>query len=168
MFEALADEGHSEAEFFVGFMFDTGKGVKARPGTEAAKWYRMAADHGHAMALNNLADLYLNGRGVSRDVDRAVALYQKAARGGDPVAQTNSGPNSTCTAEACRASPPRRSPGSDKAAAAGLWPGHVLSGADAAPRLGHAGGPGDKRGSWFGKAADAGSKQAERALEELE
>ena len=43
------------------------------------------------MALNNLAALYLNGRGVGRDTDRAVALYQKAARGGDPVAQTNLG-----------------------------------------------------------------------------
>ncbi len=164
MFAALADEGHSEAEFFVGFMFDTGRGVKENPAA-AATWYRMAADRGHAMALNNLADLYLNGRGVRRDIDRAVALYQRAASGGDPVAQTNLGqlymlgrgvPRIPATAIAWFR----------KAAQQDYGPAMYYLGL---MQLRGWGMPVDrqKAKAWFKKAAAAGSAAAERALDEL-
>lgn len=165
MFEALATEGHSEAEFFVGFMFDTGRGVKKNP-TEAAKWYGMAADRGHAVALNNLAHLYLNGRGVSRDVDRAVALYQKAARGGDPVAQTNLG-QLYLNGRGVPRIPSQAISWFRRAAQKDYGPALYFLGL---MQLRGWGLPQDREEArrWFLKAADAGSEQAERALAELE
>ncbi|MDX1576206.1 MAG: tetratricopeptide repeat protein [Kiloniellales bacterium] len=165
MFEALADEGHSEAEFFVGFMFDTGRGVKENP-AEAAKWYRMAADRGHAMALNNLADLYLSGRGVSRDVDRAVALYQRAARGGDPVAQTNLG-QLYMHGRGVPRIPAKAVAWFRRAARQDYGPAMYYLGL---MQLRGWGLPVDRQAAknWFKKAAASGSAAAEQALEELD
>jgi TPR repeat protein len=48
---------------------------------EAARWYRKAADQGHALAQYNLGLLYANGRGVAQDKAQARAWMQKAAAG---------------------------------------------------------------------------------------
>jgi TPR repeat protein len=164
MFEALAKEGHSEAEFFVGFMFDTGRGVKENPAA-AVKWYRKAAERDHAMALNNLADLYLNGRGVGRDVDRAVALYQRAARGGDPVAQTNLG-QLYMHGRGVPRIPDQAIAWFREAAAQDYGPAMYYLGL---MQLRGWGMPVDRAEAknWFKKAAAAGSAAAERALEEM-
>ena len=165
MFEVLAREGHSEAEFFLGFMFDTGRGAKQNP-AEAAKWYRMAADRGHAMALNNLAHLYLKGRGVRRDVDRAVALYQRAARDGDPVAQTSLG-QLYMNGRGVPRIPDKAIAWFREAAQQDYGPAMYYLGL---MQLRGWGMPKDREEArrWFDQAAQAGSKQAERALEDLE
>ena len=52
---------------------------------EAASWYRRAADRGHAHAMSNLGILHATGRGVERDMIRAVAWFTLAAsRTSDP------------------------------------------------------------------------------------
>ena len=43
----LADEGVARAQFNLGVMYAKGQGV-AQDYAEAAKWYRLAADQGHA------------------------------------------------------------------------------------------------------------------------
>jgi len=48
--------------------------------------YARAAEMGHVAAIHNLAYLYLNGEGVKRDPDTALALFQKAAAAGLPQA----------------------------------------------------------------------------------
>ncbi len=53
-----------------------------RDATEAARWYRKAAEGGSAEARYNLALLYDRGRGVERDMRRAAELYEQAADGG--------------------------------------------------------------------------------------
>ncbi len=165
MFQALAGEEHSEAEFFVGFMYDTGNGIAKDPG-EAAKWYRMAADQGHSMALNNLAALYLDGRGVGQDIDRAVALYQKAARGGDAVAQTNLG-QLYMNGRGVPRIPAKAIAWFRQAALQDHGPAMYYLGL---MQLRGWGLPQDREEArnWFTKAAAAGSEAAERALEELE
>lgn len=164
IFKALAEEGRSEAQFFVGFMYDTGDDIAKDP-TQAVIWYQMAADQGHAMALNNLAALYLNGRGVGRDTDRAVALYQKAARGGDPVAQTNLG-QLYMNGRGVPRIPDQAIAWFRKAALQNHGPAMYLLGL---MQLRGWGLPVDREEArnWFKKAAANGSEAAERALEEL-
>ena len=59
--------------------------------TEAVKWYRKAAEQGHAGAQNNLGVCYENGYGVTKDYYEAVKWYRKAAEQGHAQAQCNLG-----------------------------------------------------------------------------
>ena len=49
----LADQGHAGAQYFLGLMYASGRGVP-EDDAEAARWYRLAADQGHAGAQHNL------------------------------------------------------------------------------------------------------------------
>lgn len=66
----------------------TGKGV-TQDYTEAAKWYRKAADQGFAQAQFNLGLMYANGKGVTRDDTEAAMWYAKAADQGLADAKIN-------------------------------------------------------------------------------
>ena len=57
----------------------------------AAKYYRKAAERGHAKAQINLGWCYENGNGVDKDLKQAVEWYSKAAEQGDAIAQCNLG-----------------------------------------------------------------------------
>jgi TPR repeat protein len=48
---------------------------------KAVKWFQRSASQSHAPALYSLAGLYLTGygAGVPRDINKALALYEKAA-----------------------------------------------------------------------------------------
>jgi TPR repeat protein len=54
---------------------------------EAVRWYRKAAEQGHATAQYNLGWCYENGRGVEKDAREAVRWYRKAAEQGNAVAE---------------------------------------------------------------------------------
>jgi uncharacterized protein len=61
---------------------------------ESARWYSEAAEQlqadartGDAQAREQLGDLYLEGRGVPKNVDQALVLYEGAARSGRVGAQ---------------------------------------------------------------------------------
>jgi TPR repeat protein len=58
---------------------------------EATKWFRMAAERGHARAQFLLGELYDNGIGVPEDIAEAVQWYRKAAEQGNADAQTQLG-----------------------------------------------------------------------------
>ena len=47
--------------------------------SEAVRWYRLAADQGHAGAQQNLGVTYSDGRGVSKNDTEAVRWYRLAA-----------------------------------------------------------------------------------------
>ena len=70
----------------MGFCYEEGIGV-AKDGAEAVKWFRKAAEQGHAGAQFNLGYCYMNGIGVAKDGAEAVKWYRKAARQGDEDAQ---------------------------------------------------------------------------------
>ena len=55
------------------------------------RWYRKAAEQGHADAQNNLGVMYDNGKGVRQDYTNAVQWYRKAAEQGHAGAQINLG-----------------------------------------------------------------------------
>ena len=54
----------ADAQYSLGILYDNGTGV-AQDDTEAAKWFRLAADQGYAKAQNNLGVLYERGHGGS-------------------------------------------------------------------------------------------------------
>ena len=58
---------------------------------EAAKWWRKAADQGHAEAQFQLGCLYYQGEGVNVDRVEAVKLWRKAAAQGHADALCNLG-----------------------------------------------------------------------------
>jgi TPR repeat protein len=52
-------------------MLDQGRGM-AQSDVEAARWYRKAADQGHADAQDNMGGMFAQGRGVPQsDVEAA-------------------------------------------------------------------------------------------------
>jgi len=82
----LARRGDVEAQYRLGWMYETGLGTEKNP-FHAAKWYRQAAAQGHASAQYNLAIMYTQGRGMPRD-DASAAIYLgKAAVLGHSKAQ---------------------------------------------------------------------------------
>jgi TPR repeat protein len=59
-------------------MYAEGQGV-ARDEVEAVKWYRKAAEHGHAEAQFYLGMMYYSGRGVAQDGREALYWFRRAA-----------------------------------------------------------------------------------------
>ena len=67
-------------------MYGNGRGVR-QDDEEAVRWYRRAAEQGHASGQYNLGFMYENGRGVRRDRVEAARWYQLAAEQGNASAQ---------------------------------------------------------------------------------
>ena len=65
--------------------------VHVLPGAaaECAHWYRQAAERGHPVAQDRLADLYMLGRGVARDDNEALRWYAQTAQQAYPHALCN-------------------------------------------------------------------------------
>ena len=74
----------------MGVCYEHGNGVPEDK-TEAAKWYRKAAEQGDARGQRNLGVCYEYGNGVPEDKEEAVKWYRKAAEQGDAGGQFNLG-----------------------------------------------------------------------------
>ena len=81
-----AERGDANAQFFLGDMYDNGRGVSEND-AEAVKWYRKAADQGLAEAQLLLGGMYYIGKGVPKDDAEAVKWARKAADQGWGFAQ---------------------------------------------------------------------------------
>lgn len=79
-----------EKLFIFGQLSYEGDGVE-QSYVEAANWFRIAAEKGHAASQHNLAIMYENGEGFERDVAEAAKWYQKAAAQGHAGSQNNLG-----------------------------------------------------------------------------
>ncbi len=90
LFEAAAKQGLVKAEYWTGYSYERGEGVK-RDLTKAIEWYQKAADAGESRASNNLGLIYLTGNGTARDLSRAFGLFKAAAGKGDAWAENNLG-----------------------------------------------------------------------------
>ena len=77
-----AADGYAPAQFKVGEMYYRGKGT-AQNYTEAARWYRNAAEQGHVEAQSNLGFMYRNGMGVSQNYTEALKWFRKVAEQAD-------------------------------------------------------------------------------------
>jgi TPR repeat protein len=74
-------ETDPERQYERGLRHATGEGVN-RDYSESAKWFRMAADAGHAEAQKQLGLLYASGKGVPQDYLEAEKWLRKAAEKG--------------------------------------------------------------------------------------
>ena len=54
----LAEEGNGSAQYFLGLLYDQGKGVP-QDYKEAFKWYKLVAEQGNANAQEYVADVFL-------------------------------------------------------------------------------------------------------------
>src|SRR5215468_6513355 len=70
IFIPLAERGVAPAQTWLGFMFQTGRGVPQNY-TEAAMWFRRAAEQGDSLAQYSLGLLYDKGQGVPQDIVEA-------------------------------------------------------------------------------------------------
>jgi TPR repeat protein len=70
IFIPFAEQGQPAAQTYLGYMFETGRGVPQNY-TEAAMWYRRAAEQGDSLAQYSLGLLYDRGQGVPRDIVEA-------------------------------------------------------------------------------------------------
>ena len=70
IFLPLAERGDPAAQSYLGFMFETGRGVPQNY-TEAAMWYRRSAEQGDSLAQYSLGLLYDKGQGVPKDIVEA-------------------------------------------------------------------------------------------------
>lgn len=93
---AAANQGSAEAMNRLGRLYTRGEGV-SQDLVEAARWFKRAADAGHAPAMVNLAVIC---ESIS-DIDQAVSLYTQAARTGDTTAMN-------CLGDLYSAEGPRR------------------------------------------------------------
>jgi len=82
--------GNADAEAALADMYLRGEG-RPKDLTEAARWFRRAAEQGNATAQYNLATMYANGEGVPRDTAQAANWYRRAAEQGDDDAQNELG-----------------------------------------------------------------------------
>ena len=79
-----------ESWYQAGEKYHCGEGVP-QDLAEAVKWYRRAAERGHAGAQSDLGYCYVNGEGVPQDFEEAFKWYRKAAEQGDVRTQTHLG-----------------------------------------------------------------------------
>ncbi len=87
----LAEQGYPDAQFSLGKMYGSGKGVP-KNNTKALKWFRKAAEQGHTLAQTILGAIYLwEGGGTPKDCAEAVRWYRRAAEQGYSNAQFSLG-----------------------------------------------------------------------------
>ena len=82
----LAESGHPGAQYLVGVMLETGKGV-SRDVYKAVTWYRKAAEQDHLEATKRLALINFSGEFMWTSKVRAVLWFRSAAQLGDVPSQ---------------------------------------------------------------------------------
>ena len=87
----LAELGDAAAECYIrGWRYANGRGV-IQNDEQAVKWYRRAAEQGHAIAQYDLSWMYQHGRGVSQNSSEAAQWCRRAAEQGYADAQNTLG-----------------------------------------------------------------------------
>lgn len=84
-FQAAAQQAFPPAVLQMGRAYEYGLGCK-QDFVKAQDYFRKAAET-LPDAMRCLAYMYVNGRGVERDTSKAITLYHKAAKLGDPGAE---------------------------------------------------------------------------------
>jgi TPR repeat protein len=85
-FKKSASNENDKAINYLGYLFETGKGVE-KDLSSALKYYKLAADKGNRVAMNNVGIFYYFGKGVTIDYVKASEWYTKSAEKNYPKAQ---------------------------------------------------------------------------------
>ncbi len=163
--ERKAFEGVPEAQHDMGAIYVSGHGNIERDLDRAITWFQEAANNGVANAKYNLGVLYHQGMGVTASLDKAMELYIEAADMGHPEAQYNLG-IANIEGIGVPYNPQKAAQYFEKAAKQNIT--------EAAYNLGliHENGllgqqKPDIALTWYKHAADAGSPEAQSAMEQL-
>ena len=89
-FTPLAEQGNATAQFNLGVMYATGRGVPQNYKV-AEQWYILAATQGDVEAQYNLGVMYRNGFGIPQNDQAAVEWFRLAAEQGNVPSQFNLG-----------------------------------------------------------------------------
>lgn len=84
-----AEEGNVDACLTLGYMYLYGENGVERDEKKAFRYYSMAAAQEDKIAVNNLGSLYYSGIGTEKNVNKAVEMFDKAARLGNGEAAIN-------------------------------------------------------------------------------
>ena len=84
-----AAKGHLHAMKRLGQVYDEGQLGEARNATEAAGWYKKAAEAGDIESQFAIGRMYARGEGVPQIPASAARWFAKSAEGGHPLAQFN-------------------------------------------------------------------------------
>jgi len=82
-----AQQGDAKAQVFVGYLYETGQGVR-KDYEKAAKWYEKAAWQSNVTAQTQLGDMYRQGRGVPQNYVLAYMWLDLASQQGNKQALT--------------------------------------------------------------------------------
>ncbi|MBU5679196.1 SEL1-like repeat protein [Blautia sp. MSJ-9] len=85
--ESAEEELQSLSCYYLGYIMANNE--TEEDDAEAARWYERAIEKGDTDAMNNLADMYKDGRGVSQDYKKAMKLYEQAIEKGNAVAKND-------------------------------------------------------------------------------
>ncbi len=80
--------GNVEAQALMGSAHENGVQGIAEDQVAAADFYGLAAEAGNVLAQYNLGGMYLEGRGVPQNFERALYLRERAAEQGDRMAMS--------------------------------------------------------------------------------
>jgi TPR repeat protein len=86
LLRSLAENGLADAQYYLGYMYQYGKGVPVDY-LKSMDWYKGAADQQHPSAQFNLGVMYQKGYGVNQDFKSAAKWYKLAAEQEYPSAQ---------------------------------------------------------------------------------
>ena len=81
-----AQQGDPQAQLFVGYLYETGQGVR-QDYAEAVRWYRKAAEQGNTIAQAQLGNMYRLGKGVSQSYVMAYMWFDISASSGNANAK---------------------------------------------------------------------------------
>jgi hypothetical protein len=87
LWKPLAEAGNPEAQFRIGRLYDRGE-LFAQDEDEGLRWFQLAADQGHALALSSWAAKLMQA-GADLCDPKVQELTRAAAEAGAPISQFN-------------------------------------------------------------------------------
>lgn len=84
IYQAAIDGESPSAMYALGVMCD-----EQSDAAEAFRWYKLAAEHGHAESMNRIGDMYAQARGGPQDYVASAAWYRRAVDHGSLAAAGN-------------------------------------------------------------------------------
>jgi len=86
LFRKAAEQGMSDAQFQVGWIYNAGIGVETNI-AEAIKWYKKAANQNNESAQANLGLAYKYGEGVEKNLATSLFYFSQSASNGCALSQ---------------------------------------------------------------------------------
>ena len=81
-FHEAADANNAEAQYIIGSLYYTGRGVY-QSYTEAAAWWEKSALNGYVKAQSDLGEMNYRGKGIPRDYTKAIKWFEMAIEQND-------------------------------------------------------------------------------------